>query len=223
MGGKQGQTLAPLDETFQRLGGGAEGSLGDWRSWLRRPPRLCGDHPEPRARTAATAALRARRPADVGRGHAGHRRLRGRARRSGAGRQQLRVSDHGRPDWHRVPGGHPDRRHPADELPRAAPPLRSVRLCVRRQPRGRGARRHQHPPHGDADVHADGRVGRGERRDPDRSPQRGGDQPRGAERARRHRGRGHRRGIVCRRHRHDPGCSHLVPSSCSRCAPAWCC
>ena len=34
MGGKQGQTLAPLDETFQRLGGGAEGSLGDWRSWL---------------------------------------------------------------------------------------------------------------------------------------------------------------------------------------------
>ena len=34
MGGKQGQTLAPLDETFQRLGGGAEGALGDWRSWL---------------------------------------------------------------------------------------------------------------------------------------------------------------------------------------------
>ncbi len=33
-GGKQGQTLAPLNETFQRLGGGATGALGDWRSWL---------------------------------------------------------------------------------------------------------------------------------------------------------------------------------------------
>jgi D-xylose transport system permease protein len=33
-GGKQGQTLAPLNETFQRIGGGSRGSLGDWRSWL---------------------------------------------------------------------------------------------------------------------------------------------------------------------------------------------
>lgn len=33
MGDKQGQTLAPLDETFQVLGGGKE-SLGEWRSWL---------------------------------------------------------------------------------------------------------------------------------------------------------------------------------------------
>jgi D-xylose transport system permease protein len=33
-GGKQGQTLAPLNETFQRIGGGAKGSLGEWRSWL---------------------------------------------------------------------------------------------------------------------------------------------------------------------------------------------
>jgi D-xylose transport system permease protein len=33
-GGKQGQTLAPLDEMFQRIGGGSRGSLGDWRSWL---------------------------------------------------------------------------------------------------------------------------------------------------------------------------------------------
>src|SRR5262245_58662968 len=33
-GGKQGQTLAPLNETFQRIGGGARGALGDWRSWL---------------------------------------------------------------------------------------------------------------------------------------------------------------------------------------------
>ena len=34
IGGKQGQTLAPLDPTFQLLGGGAKGSLGEWKSWL---------------------------------------------------------------------------------------------------------------------------------------------------------------------------------------------
>jgi D-xylose transport system permease protein len=34
IGGKQGQTLAPLQSTFQLLGGGAKGSLGEWRSWL---------------------------------------------------------------------------------------------------------------------------------------------------------------------------------------------
>jgi D-xylose transport system permease protein len=34
MGEKQGQTLAPLDSTFQLLGGGAKGSLGATRSWL---------------------------------------------------------------------------------------------------------------------------------------------------------------------------------------------
>jgi D-xylose transport system permease protein len=34
IGGKQGQTLAPLDSTFQLLGGGAKGSLGDWKSWV---------------------------------------------------------------------------------------------------------------------------------------------------------------------------------------------
>jgi D-xylose transport system permease protein len=32
-GDKQGQTLAPLDSTFQLIGGGARGSLGEWRSW----------------------------------------------------------------------------------------------------------------------------------------------------------------------------------------------
>jgi D-xylose transport system permease protein len=34
LGGQKGQTLAPLHPTFQLLGGGAKGSLGDWRSWL---------------------------------------------------------------------------------------------------------------------------------------------------------------------------------------------
>ncbi|HSP27394.1 MAG TPA: sugar ABC transporter permease [Ilumatobacteraceae bacterium] len=31
---EQGQTLAPLDSTFSLLGGGPNGSLGDWKSWL---------------------------------------------------------------------------------------------------------------------------------------------------------------------------------------------
>jgi D-xylose transport system permease protein len=34
VGDKQGQTLAPLDDTFQRIGGGADGALGEWKSWV---------------------------------------------------------------------------------------------------------------------------------------------------------------------------------------------
>jgi D-xylose transport system permease protein len=33
-GDKQGQTLAPLDDTFRYLGGAPERSIGDWKSWL---------------------------------------------------------------------------------------------------------------------------------------------------------------------------------------------
>jgi D-xylose transport system permease protein len=33
IGGKQGQTLAPLNPTFQLLGGGAKGAAGEWKSW----------------------------------------------------------------------------------------------------------------------------------------------------------------------------------------------
>ena len=32
--GEQGQTLSPLDKNFGLIGGGADGSLGEWRSWL---------------------------------------------------------------------------------------------------------------------------------------------------------------------------------------------
>jgi D-xylose transport system permease protein len=32
--GEKGQTIAPLDKNFQLLGGGANGSLGEWRSWV---------------------------------------------------------------------------------------------------------------------------------------------------------------------------------------------
>jgi D-xylose transport system permease protein len=31
--GEKGQTLAPLDHNFQLIGGGARGSLGEWKSW----------------------------------------------------------------------------------------------------------------------------------------------------------------------------------------------
>src|SRR5262249_16883053 len=34
IGGQKGQTLSPLEPTFQRLGGGPNGSLGAWRSWV---------------------------------------------------------------------------------------------------------------------------------------------------------------------------------------------
>ena len=33
-GDKQGQTLAPLDSTFRLFGGGQDGSLGEWKSWV---------------------------------------------------------------------------------------------------------------------------------------------------------------------------------------------
>lgn len=32
--GEQGQTLAPLDKSFQLIGGGPRGSLGEWKSWV---------------------------------------------------------------------------------------------------------------------------------------------------------------------------------------------
>ncbi len=32
--GEKGQTIAPLDKNFQLLGGGANGSLGEWKSWV---------------------------------------------------------------------------------------------------------------------------------------------------------------------------------------------
>lgn len=32
--GAQGQTIAPLDDTFQLIGGGPRGSLGEWKSWV---------------------------------------------------------------------------------------------------------------------------------------------------------------------------------------------
>ena len=156
-GDKQGQTLAPLDATFQLLGGGAKGSLGEWRSWVLALLALRRHRRQHLPRTTASPALRPRRPPDVGRRRSGRRRLRGRHRRRRAGRQPLHVADHRQGHRRRVPGGDPDRRDAADELPRPAPSLRSLRVRLRRQPGGGRAERHQHPPHGHAHVRPHGR------------------------------------------------------------------
>ena len=61
--GKQGQTLAPLDETFQLLGGGPKGSLGEWKSWVLggrwRAPAIVGQH---RRSPGAAVSATTRRP-----------------------------------------------------------------------------------------------------------------------------------------------------------------
>ena len=53
-------------------------------------------------------------------------------------------ADH--PDRHRLPGPHHARGRPRRDLSRDPPPLRPLRLRHRRQPGGRGARRHQRAP-----------------------------------------------------------------------------
>jgi D-xylose transport system permease protein len=42
---QQGQTIAPMDSTFQLLGGGTRGSLGEWRSWLLVRSPVLGSPP----------------------------------------------------------------------------------------------------------------------------------------------------------------------------------
>ena len=157
-GDKQGQTLAPLDETFQLHRRRSERIARRVAQLAARAPR-----PVPASPTASTcrppssAALRPRRATDVGRHRARRGRLRGRGRRRRTGRQQLPLPHHRRGHRRRLPGRDPDRRDAADDLPRSAAPLRALRLRLRRQPGGRRAERHQHPPHGDAHVRPDGR------------------------------------------------------------------
>ena len=140
--------------TFQLLGGGGEGLA-------RRVAQLAGRRSSPARGIVLSLVLARRRrqrhelarAPDVGRDRARRRRLRRRCI-AGVGlvANQLRLADHRQADRHRLPGRDPDRRHAADELPRPAPPLRPLRVRVRRQPRGRRARRHQHPAHRDVHV-----------------------------------------------------------------------
>ena len=220
----QGQTLAPLDATFQLLGGGPTGSLGEWRAGCSAAIG-CALHRLQRRRSpgAAVSATTSR---------SGRRRRRHRASASlgcavvlGAvwvansyyWPEQLAsqyAADHGitEPEGGlQIPTGiaYPvviliggDAR---DDLPRAPSAVRSLRLRHRRQPRGGRARRHQRPR---TIIMLTfvlmGVLVRGQRRGPDGPPQRRGHQPRRAERARRDLGGGHRRHVVRRRRRHDP-------------------
>ncbi len=190
---------------------------------VARAPGVRGHRPEHLPRPPAPEAVQPRAAPDVGRRRAVRRRLRGRDRRGRVRRQQLPVPGHRQGHRHRLPGRDPDRGDAADELPRPAPPLRSLRVRVRRQPRGGRARRHQHPSHRHVDVRAHGRAVRRERGDPDGSSQR-----------RDHQSRGYRtsstssrlRSSVAPRSPAASGRSRVrcwVPSSCSRCARAWCC
>ena len=93
-GGKQGQTLAPLNETFQRLGGGATGALGDWRSWLLAILACGGIVLSILLSRPASTPLRPGRAADVVRRGAWRRGLRGRDRRRRAHRQPVHLARH---------------------------------------------------------------------------------------------------------------------------------
>ena len=88
---QQGQTLAPLDETFQLLGGGPTGSLGEWRSWLLGGLACAGI-----AYSIIVARRRRRRlpvpAAPDRRRHRARRARRPRRARRGLGRQQLPVA-----------------------------------------------------------------------------------------------------------------------------------
>ena len=152
-GGKQGQTLAPLDADVPAARRRGEGLARRVEELARRAARLRGHRAQPRARPPAPPALRARRAPDVGRDRARRARLRGRASpASGWSPTATTRPITGKPTGHRLPGRDPDRRHAADDLPGPAPALRPLRVRLRRQPRGRRARRHQHPAHRHDDV-----------------------------------------------------------------------
>ena len=61
-GGKQGQTLAPLDDTFRYLGGAPERSLGDWKSWVVGAAGVRRHRRQHRPGASTSAPPRSRRP-----------------------------------------------------------------------------------------------------------------------------------------------------------------
>ena len=108
---EQGQTLSPLDSTFGRIGGGgADGALGEWKSWLLGGDRLCDDHRQRRVLAAAAPALRAPAASDVARRRHRCARLSGRGGRGRPRGEQVHLSDHRESDRDRLPGRHPHRR-----------------------------------------------------------------------------------------------------------------
>jgi D-xylose transport system permease protein len=71
----QGQTIAPMDGTFALLGGGPNGSLGEWGSWI----------------VGGVGCVRVPGPTEMGNHHRAGSRVRGRAWRR-VDRQQLFVA-----------------------------------------------------------------------------------------------------------------------------------
>ena len=86
-----GRTIAPLDTTFQLLGGGPQGSLGETASWVVGILAVIGVVYGLAREPAAAAALRLPAAPGVGGRHDRHPRLRGSPRR-GLGREQLHVA-----------------------------------------------------------------------------------------------------------------------------------
>ena len=217
-----GQTIAPLDSTFQLLGGGPAGALGETLSWLvggiaivfviysliasRRRRRRYGFPVRPRWADVTIGVLGCL--AIVGL-RLGHEQLHVAAGPRGGVRQGARDPDPARrpadPDRDRDARHDRARRRHRHDLPRDPAAVRPIRLFHRRQPRCRGTGRHQHEVHGHEDVHHDGHP-RGARRGRDLGPperrDRGTRDRRGAAG---HRGRRHRWHLVRRRDRDDPG------------------
>ena len=167
-GDKQGQTLSPLDDTFSYLGGAPEQSLGAGKSWVIVVLACVGHRVQHRHGAPAPQSSRSRRALDGDRRRVRRRRVWCGDLRGVADRHQVRLADQRQSGRHRLPGADPDRDHAADDLSRQTTAIRSLRVRLRRQPRGCRAGRHQHPSHDHLYVRRDGHVVRGQRSHPDR-------------------------------------------------------
>ena len=173
----RGRTIAPLDSTFQLLGGGPRGSLGETLSWLVAGLAILaiiyGILAGRRRRRRYGFPLR---PvwADVTLGVIGSLAVAGAVwvansypwppGAGGAVRGRARDPDPARwppdPDRDRHPGPHRHRHRRGHDGPRDTTPIRALRVRDRRQPGGRGAGRHQHPADDHEDLHRDGHARR---------------------------------------------------------------
>ena len=114
-GDKQGQTLAPLDETFQLIGGGAEGLPGrveelGGRRCSAAPASSLSHRCSPAAAGSATSSASGRMWVDDRASAVVGCAWRA-GRQSGSSRTSYDLADHGGSDGRRLSGRDPDRRH----------------------------------------------------------------------------------------------------------------